>query len=398
MREEFRWPWEVGPCVFARGEAHTFRHVRLVPDYESFRGGHFEIIATPHDLMTTHPEEFFPVFRAGLFVVPLAVFRSVLIEMASAFFEAFQPIRRVNDREVEVSVGEGCHDFHAVPESKIQRPRTRRCMEQGGRVLLDKVIDVEFAGQSPGGQRVLNAIDKGLPIHTSTGLLATLKEVANSEDGARFEAETMHFDHDATLLDEPGAATPDQGVGMFVNAAGEELEVINSALSDDIERDEMWAIESLLRAEERKSRAGLIERIKAVISDVVRGSPEPELATNQETTDVDQAQFDALSAKVDALAATPPLTLEQVTEVVANALKPITDAAEATAKAAKDELVQKVVNAKLLDQATAEAADTAVLSVLANSIVQTPIAFKVNGAFKPTDKTDRSALVPKGDA
>ena len=270
--------------------------------------------------------------------------------------------------------------------------------QQGGRVLLDKVIDVEFAGQSPGGQRVLNAIDKGLPIHTSTGLLATLKEVANSEDGARFEAETMHFDHDATLLDEPGAATPDQGVGMFVNAAGEELEVINSALSDDIERDEMWAIESLLRAEERKSRAGLIERIKAVISDVVRGSPEPELATNQETTDVDQAQFDALSAKVDALAATPPLTLEQVTDVVANALKPITDAAEATAKAAKDELVQKVVNAKLLDQATAEAADVAVLSVLANSIVQTPIAFKVNGAFKPTDKTDRSALVPKGDA
>lgn len=267
-----------------------------------------------------------------------------------------------------------------------------------GKVYVDKVIDVEFAKQTVGGRRVLNAIEKEEPIHTSTGLLATLKPLANEADGARFEIETMVLDHDAILLDEPGAATPDQGVGMFVNAAGEELEVINSALSDDIERDEMWAIESLLRAEERKSRAGLIERIKAVISDVVRGSPEPELATNQETTDVDQAQFDALSAKVDALAATPPLTLDQVTDVVANALKPITDAAEAAAKAAKDELVQKVVNAKLLDQATAEAADVAVLSVLVNSIVQTPVAFKVNGAFKPTDKTDRSALVPKGDA
>jgi nucleoid DNA-binding protein len=268
---------------------------------------------------------------------------------------------------------------------------------ENGRVHVDKVIDVAFANQSDGGKRVLAAVEKQKPIHTSTGLLATLKPLTNSDDGAEWEVETMVLDHDAVLLDEPGAATPEQGVGMFVNAAGEEMEVINSVLSDDIERDEMWALESILRAEERKLRAPLLERIKAAIEAVIRGGPVPEDVVNQEATDVDKEQFEALSAKVDALTAAPALTKDEVAEIVANALKPITDAAEASAAAAKTELVNKVVEAKLLDQATAEAADTAVLSVLANSIVQTPVAFRVNGAFKPSSKTDRMALAPKGE-
>lgn len=268
---------------------------------------------------------------------------------------------------------------------------------ENGRVHVDKVIDVAFANQSDGGKRVLAAVEKQKPIHTSTGLLATLKPLTNSDDGAEWEVETMVLDHDAVLLDELGAATPEQGVGMFVNAAGEEMDVINSVLSDDIERDEMWALESILRAEERKLRAPLLERIKAAIEAVIRGGPVPEDVVNQEATDVDKEQFEALSAKVDALTAAPALTKDEVAEIVANALKPITDAAEASAAAAKTELVNKVVEAKLLDQATAEAADTAVLSVLANSIVQTPVAFRVNGAFRPTNKTDRAALAPKGE-
>lgn len=268
---------------------------------------------------------------------------------------------------------------------------------ENGRVHVDKVIDVAFANQSDGGKRVLAAVEKQKPIHTSTGLLATLKPLTNSDDGAEWEVETMVLDHDAVLLDEPGAATPEQGVGMFVNAAGEEMDVINSVLSDDIERDEMWALESILRAQERKLRAPLLERIKAAIEAVIRGGPVPEDVVNQEATDVDKEQFEALSAKVDALTAAPALTKDEVAEIVANALKPITDAAEASAAAAKTELVNKVVEAKLLDQATAEAADTAVLSALANSIVQTPVAFRVNGAFKPSSKTDRAALAPKGE-
>jgi hypothetical protein len=41
----------------------------------------------------------------------------------------------------------------------------------------------------------------------------------------------MQFDHIAILLDEPGAGTPEEGVGMFVNADGQEGEVETQASS-----------------------------------------------------------------------------------------------------------------------------------------------------------------------
>lgn len=42
----------------------------------------------------------------------------------------------------------------------------------------------------------------------------------------------MRFDHIAILLDEPGAGTPEEGVGMFVNADGEQSEVENASIID----------------------------------------------------------------------------------------------------------------------------------------------------------------------
>ena len=57
--------------------------------------------------------------------------------------------------------------------------------QEGGRVLLDKVIDVERANQSEGGKRVLAAIDAGDPVHTSTGLLAIM-DAANGDVPYKF--------------------------------------------------------------------------------------------------------------------------------------------------------------------------------------------------------------------
>ena len=42
----------------------------------------------------------------------------------------------------------------------------------------------------------------------------------------------MQFDHIAILLDQPGAGTPEEGVGMFVNADGQEGEVETASLVD----------------------------------------------------------------------------------------------------------------------------------------------------------------------
>ena len=56
---------------------------------------------------------------------------------------------------------------------------------EGGRVLLDKVIDVPFASQLDGGKAVLAAIENGGPIHTSTGLFCNLEPCAGDQaDGA----------------------------------------------------------------------------------------------------------------------------------------------------------------------------------------------------------------------
>lgn len=276
---------------------------------------------------------------------------------------------------------------------------------ENGRVLLDKVIDVEVANQSEGGKAVLAAIEKQEPIHTSTGLLALL-DVANAADH-KFTARDIVFDHDCFLLDQPGAATPEQGVGVFVNSAGDQIEVINSSIDDEIDRDLNWQLDAMLRTLERKERQPLLERIKIAIQRIVQGDPTPglteggALTANEEA--MDQAQFDALSGKVEAISATVAGMPEAISAAVANAMKPVADALAAQAQADADkaeaerlDLVNQVVAAELLDEAAAKEAAVPVLNALLAK--QPKQAFRVNGAFKPGPKqTDIAALAPKGD-
>lgn len=275
---------------------------------------------------------------------------------------------------------------------------------ENGKVYVDKVIDVATASQLEGGKSVLNAIDKGEPVHTSTGLVAMLTAVTN-EDGVDWEASDIIFDHDAILIGEDGAATPNQGVGMMVNAAkgddGSSIDVVNSVLGDDIERDQMWALESLLRAEERKDRLPLLEQLKSFIDSFRKASP----AMNQENEAMDKEQFDALSGEVKALTEGLSGLDDKIATAVGNALAPILKAQEDAAAKAKADAdaahviaVNKVVEAELLTEDVAKAADIAVLNALLekDANAQRP-AFRVNGAFKATDKTDRSKLVPKGE-
>lgn len=98
-----------------------------------------------------------------------------------------------------------------------------------GVVHLEKWIDKEYATRNH--PSLIEAINKKQPIHTSTGLTLERIEVANGA-GHKYEAHNMLFDHDAILLNEQGAATPEQGVGVFVNSAGDQYEVVNSVLSE----------------------------------------------------------------------------------------------------------------------------------------------------------------------
>lgn len=289
----------------------------------------------------------------------------------------------------------------------------RNVRRENGRVFMDKVIDVATANQLDGGKTVLEAIEKGEPVHSSTGLYAILTAVENDAD-VDWEASDIIFDHDAILIGEDGAATPAQGVGLMVNAAatedGTKVDVMNCSIEDEIDRDLNWSIDSLLRTIERKERLPLLERIKRTITALVQGDPTPDQPQvddlNADEVTMDKAQFDELMAKVNGLVAAPPLTEAKVGEIVANAIKPMVDAQaardaadKATVDAEHAVLVNKVVEAELLTEELAKASPAPVLNALLEKAGEQKPAYRVNSAFKPKGDTDeRKPLALKAEA
>lgn len=236
----------------------------------------------------------------------------------------------------------------------------------GGRVLLDKVIDVEVANRSEGGRAVLAAIEAGGPVHTSTGLLANLENTKG--EGYERIARGIVFDHDAILLNEDGAATPDQGVGMLVN--GQQIEVINSAV-EWADRDLTWAAESALGALERRERAGLVDAFKSLMVEAFSGLRKPQKQQEDPAMADDKTLAD-LSAKVNAIEETLKAIPTTIGNAIADALKPVTEAhaAQVANQQAKDAaekaaLVNKVVKANLLTEPVANALTLEALRELA---------------------------------
>ena len=230
--------------------------------------------------------------------------------------------------------------------------------QENGRVLLDKVIDVTVANQTENGKAVIAAINKGGPIHTSTGLLAELEPISNADDH-KFEARKIFFDHDAILLNESGAATPEKGVGMLVN--GQEVEVINS-FYEESDRDLQWALDSAVRALEKREKAGLMERIKSAVIEAFTSTRETP-ALNEKELDImaDEKKLDELSATVNTLAENLTKIEDRVAEAIANAVKPLVEAQAAMIanKKAEDDaeltgLVAKIVAANILDEESAK--------------------------------------------
>ncbi|MHC2298160.1 hypothetical protein [Rhizobium mongolense] len=273
---------------------------------------------------------------------------------------------------------------------------------ENGRVFLDKVIDVERANQSDGGKAVLAAIDKGEPVHTSTGLLCNL-EAANGNVDYKHIARNIEFDHDAILLDQDGAATPAQGVGMLVNSKGEteEIQVINSALSQ-ADNDLDWAVESLARALEKRQKAPFLDRMKAMLLEAFGTEREPSANRKEADMTVSKEQFDALSAKVDTLSEGFGKIGETIANAVTASLKPVLDAqAELTAnqkakdEAEKAELVEKVVKANLLTEGAAKELTLNALRELAPK-ADPKKAAPLNSAFRGSNEGS-SFKLPKGE-
>ncbi|EIZ2434327.1 hypothetical protein CWR40_004415 [Cronobacter sakazakii] len=102
----------------------------------------------------------------------------------------------------------------------------RNVKKSGNRVYAEKWVDVQVANQSEGGRELLErvaAIERGddvPPIHTSVAVFLDQLEASEQQkaQGIEWVAKINAMDHDAILLHEVGAAQPEQGVGLMVNA------------------------------------------------------------------------------------------------------------------------------------------------------------------------------------
>ncbi|HEJ9137691.1 TPA: hypothetical protein SML71_002025 [Serratia marcescens] len=102
----------------------------------------------------------------------------------------------------------------------------RNVKKSGNRIYLEKWVDTQIANQSEGGRELITrveAIERGEdvpPIHTSVAVFLDQLEPNEQQKatGAKWVAKIHGMDHDAILLHEVGAATPEQGVGLMVNA------------------------------------------------------------------------------------------------------------------------------------------------------------------------------------
>lgn len=141
----------------------------------------------------------------------------------------------------------------------------RNVKKSGNRIYVEKWVDVARAEESEGGRELLErvaAIERGdevPPIHTSVA--AFLDQLEPNEQqratGAEWVAKIHSMDHDAILLHEIGAATPEQGVGLMVNAdLAQPLKANSGALVGESYREREQRLD---RAAKAKFAAGADE-------------------------------------------------------------------------------------------------------------------------------------------
>lgn len=231
-----------------------------------------------------------------------------------------------------------------------------------GSWLIDKYIPTEQLTNSANGKKLAEAIKSKQPIHTSTGVYLTKEpEIGVNAMGQEYTARAKidRFNHDAVLLNEVGAATPEQGVGIFVNADGEqeETEVMYVNAYDDKELEGQFEI---------KVKGSMLERFLEFMKTVVKSEPSDEYQTvnsNREGNEVDETKVQEMIA--NALAAQEAKSAEAIGKAITDSVAAALAAnAQTQAEAEKAQLVEQVVNAKLLPEDAAKECGVTALQAL----------------------------------
>ena len=272
---------------------------------------------------------------------------------------------------------------------------------EGDVIRADKLIDVETANESERGRRLLQAIEAGEPISTSTGLLM---EREDAPEGAEYKwvGVNFAFDHDAILLDEAPAIGTEEGVGMMVN--GEQVEVVESELNVDDDMLTMMAWELVNEKEykdKRKRNESLVEKVKNAIrgafSAAVLEEEAPGLNVNSDeahhmTPEEMQA---ALDKQAETLTAAFNAKLDETVKPLQERIDAMNADREAAAQAEHDAAVEAVVNAKLMDEEEAKELPTKALNALVKSTKRAaPLATGM--AYNSADTMNQYQL-PEGD-
>lgn len=139
----------------------------------------------------------------------------------------------VNGKYVSANDPQAVNDYYAGAWAQ-------NVSKANDKVVMDVYVNKAVADTKPDGKRLIQRLDDMItgnnadPIHVSTGLLLNKEQKAGESKQKKYSwvAHNMQFDHIAILLDEPGAGTPEEGVGMFVNADGQEADVEVTSLID----------------------------------------------------------------------------------------------------------------------------------------------------------------------
>lgn len=237
---------------------------------------------------------------------------------------------------------------HPVAITKFHAgAHNRNVKRDGHRVYSEKWLNIDYASRTEPGKRLLAAVNydaeagtvngPSSPIHTSTGLILQ-QDDAPAGMPYKWIARNMRLDHDAILLDEPGAATPEQGVGLMVNTADA------VPLPEAIEADK-----------------GLLEKLGAIVANLLGGVSQSKtpITTNQpgeaEMTPEELKEaigaalaepLAAVNAKIDAITNT-------VTTLQTNAQASVESADREVVKAKHGELIANSLKGDALAQAAA---------------------------------------------
>lgn len=102
-----------------------------------------------------------------------------------------------------------------------------------GKTLCDITVNEGQANAMPEGRELVARLEAAIngadiePIHVSTGLMLNIEQTEGVSMGKKYRGNVkdIAYDHLAILLNQEGAGTPSQGVGMFLNAEGAQEEV-----------------------------------------------------------------------------------------------------------------------------------------------------------------------------